>query len=508
MLEPAAGSARSAIIWSYGLTVGRFASTALVIVVMARYLDVEAYGIMALSMVWVTFAQMLTAHGPAHAVIQQSNATDQHFNAAFWFSMAISTALAVVFAASAPLWASANGNHTILAVCWALAPAIVLNGLVVVPDAILRRHLRFKALSLRVLIAGLLSGIAGVILAIAGFGVWALVAQQLILTTFSAAAVWQAVTWRPGWAFDWSAFRDLRKFSVHSLSGFLASFLSARADAILLGVFFGPVAIGAYRFAARFTDTVTSVAVGGLGEVSFPHLSRFSEDREAFAKKLGRVMHLSVLMSFPAFSILAISAEPLLAWIGPQWSIAVRPLQILCVLGMFGAIGTLTGSALQAAGRPAVIAAVGWTMAATTVVTVLIVGATYRSAATTTQVLAMALAYCAIQIVFVVGSALLTFEVVLRMSLGPAMRPAIAALCSPVAIIGAGYGAQQLVAGASPLLTLVVTVLAAGAAAALLLVSFDREVAHVARRVVRRGGTLVGAGRRTSPPQPADGAVD
>ena len=124
---------RSALLWSYGLTIGRFGVTAVVTVVMASFLDPRTYGVMALAMVWVGFAQMLTLHGPAQAVIQRHEVSARHFDAAFWTTMIGAVALAAIFAGAAPLWARVNGTSELVYVCWALAPAIVLNGLVASP---------------------------------------------------------------------------------------------------------------------------------------------------------------------------------------------------------------------------------------------------------------------------------------------------------------------------------------------------------------------------------------
>ena len=189
-----------------------------------------------------------------------------------------------------------------------------------VPDAILRRNLQFKKLSLRVLFAGITSGVAGVAAAIAGYGVWSLVVQQLTLTAFSAIAVWAAVAWRPRLAPILPALRDIRSYSLHATSGSIAYFVSTRADALVLGAVFGPTSIGLYRFAVRITDTVSEVAVGGLGRISLPHLSRFNDDRAEFAARLGHVIHAAALLAFPLFGILAPAAGWLLTSIGPQWA--------------------------------------------------------------------------------------------------------------------------------------------------------------------------------------------
>jgi PST family polysaccharide transporter len=450
-------SPRSALLWSYTLALGRFATTAIVTVVMAALLDPRSYGVMALAMVWVTFAQTLALNATPQAVIQRDEVTDRHYDAAFWVTVAGSVVLAAVFAATAPLWASLNGAPELALVCWWLAPAIVLNGLVVVPDAIMRRHLQFKRLSLRVLIAGMLSGIAGIAVAAAGYGVWALVVQQITLTTFSAVAVWAAVRWRPRFAPIRPALRDIRAYSLHSTSGFLANFLSTRTDALILGAFFGPTSIGLYRFATRITDTVTEVAVGGLGQVSLPHLSRFHTDRPAFASRLTWVVHAGSVLSFPVFGVLYGCAGWLLTWIGPQWTDATAGLRMLCVGGAVGALGAIFGAALQAAGRPGTSAAIGWGMAIATMATMSFVGIGLRDGTGPTQVFAIALVFTVIHAIATLVASVIVFRRILRTPLLPAVRPAVPAMVSGLTAGLAGWALQPLLGQASSLNGLLVT---------------------------------------------------
>ncbi len=209
-----AGATRTALGWAYALTIGRFGITAAVTIVMAAFLEPRAYGVMALAMVWVSFAQGLALYGPTQAVIQREDVTSRHFDAAFWVAIGVAVVETIAFVALAPLWASINDAPDLTYVCWAIAPAILLNALVVVPDAILRRRLEFRRLSQRVLAAGILSGVAGVAVAIGGGGVWALVVQQLTLTGLSLVAIWSISPWRPSIGSVGPALRDLRKFSA------------------------------------------------------------------------------------------------------------------------------------------------------------------------------------------------------------------------------------------------------------------------------------------------------
>jgi PST family polysaccharide transporter len=480
------GSTRSALLWSYLLTGGRFITTGVVTLVIAAFVEPGQYGVMVLATIWVVFAQSLAMHGPGLAVIQRPEVDDRHYDAAFWSTVVGSTILAAIFAAVAPLWASVNGTHELVYVCWALTPAIVLNALVVVPDAILRRHLQFKNLSLRILLAGLASGVVGISVAIAGGGVWALVLQQITQTTFSAVAVWFAVSWRPKLSAGGSALRDLRSYSLHSVSGAVSYFVATRTDALLLGAVFGPVAIGLYRFANRITDMVTDIAVGGLGAVSLPDLSRYSLDHKAFAARVGKMIHAATLTSFPVFGILAASAPWLVRWIGPQWTDAGTALRVLCLSGAFGAIGSVFAASFQAVGKPSIAAWLGWLMAGLAAGSMWSVGRAFSSGSTHTQVLAVAYAFLGVNAIIVVLSAILLFRVVLRTSAIRVFRPSLPAAIASLAAVGVGVIAEPLLSGAPPFVGLVVTGTIASVVGGAILMLVEREITTRVRRAIAR----------------------
>jgi teichuronic acid exporter len=477
------GRTRSALIWSYALTLGRFGTTSVVLVFMARYLDAVDYGVMALAMVWVSFAQALAMHGPAQAVIQRRGADRNHFDAAFWWTLALSAVLAAIFAGAAQIWAEANGSPVLGRVCWALAPAILLNALVVVPDAILRRELRFRTLSLRVLLASLLSGAAGIAAATHGWGVWALVIQQLVQTVFSAVAVWAAVKWRPALHLRLKEMKEMWSYSVHSWSGFFAGFVATRSDAIMLGMFFGPVAIGYYRFSMRFIETITDVTTGGLSQISLPHLAQFSDDRAAFAERLGRFVHIGSLLSIPAFGVFFPVAGPFVALVGPQWGVTGTTIEILCVAGAVGCLGPLTGAALQAVGRPGLIAAIGWAQAAVTVACLAAAGVVLGHSAATTQLLIIAGIFGILQMVTFWVAMVVLVRHVLAASLLTAIRPAgpsVVATCLAAAVGWAVKHVFGLSGGTLP--NVIILTLTAAAVVGLVLLVADPLIGNYRRR--------------------------
>lgn len=478
---------RGAVIWSYVLTGGNFAVTGVVTFVMAAFVPPAEFGVMALALVWVTFAQMLMQHGPAQAVVQREDVTDRHFDAAFWSTLGLATAFAVVLAAVAPLWAIWNGTPKLAYVCWALAPVIVLNALGVIPDAILRRRMDMKRISLRVLTVGLISGVLGVGAAVAGLGVWAYAIQQITMAGLTAAVVWTVTEWRPRRGGIGPALRDLRRFSLHSLSEVTAFFLSSRIDALVMGAFFGPAAIGLYRFAVRIVEMVNSVAAGGIGQVSLADLSRLTSDRDAFGRRLGQFLHAAAMIMYPGLGILAATAGPLLRLIGEEWSPAAGALRVLCAAGAITMVGSILTPAVQAAGRPGVGAVIGWVEAAVAAVAIVAVGLWMRDAAVTGQVLAIAWTVLAVQGTMTAVYVWVALYRVLHLKARTVLLPSLPAFVAGLVALGVGLAVERaLPGGFNAFLGLVVTGCAAVAAAMVVVIGLDGRARGLVLSLVRR----------------------
>ncbi|MFD0823109.1 lipopolysaccharide biosynthesis protein, partial [Micromonospora zhanjiangensis] len=369
-----AGRVSAALGWSYVLIGGKVGASLVVTFVLARLLGPTAYGLLAMAMVFITVAQVLIQQGLVSAIVQRDRLTDEHLDAAFGVLVIAGVGVGLLAAAASPLWALVNRQPALTPVCLALTPMVVLQGLAIVPEAVLRRELRFRAVAVRTLVAAVLSGAARVVLALAGAGVRALVVQQLVTAVTSLVVLWVACPWRPSRRPRLGAIRELWAYSAHSANAGLAMLLSAKAELIFTGLFFGPVATGIYRLAARLPDMLVDVTVRSIQQVSLPSLSRLQSDRAAFAAHLIELQHLGTAVGLPVLGVLAATAGPLVDLLGPQWAGSELPMRLLCLYGAANVYGLLLGPALQAIGRPAKLAAIAWTRGVLGVLTLAAVG--------------------------------------------------------------------------------------------------------------------------------------
>jgi PST family polysaccharide transporter len=482
------GQVRSAIGWSYLLTAGRVGSSVVVTFLLAKLLGPSEFGLVAMATVYIAIAQTIIQQGLVSAIVQRDKLTPEHLDAAFGVLVLAGLGIGLATAILAPAWAFINGSPDGLTeVCVALSPLVLLQGLAVVPEAVLRRQLQFRSVAIRTLLAAAISGIVGIGLALAGAGIWALVAQQLVTSVVSLIVLWKVCPWRPSRRPRLGAIRDLWAFSAHSANAGLGLMLSLKADIIFTGIFFGPAATGIYRLASRLPDMLVDVTVRSLQQVALPSLSRLQEDRRAFIDHLTQLQHLGAIAGLPVLGVLAATANPLVGFLGPQWAGTEVPLRLLCLFGAINVYGVLLGPALQALGQPAKLAAILWSRGILGVATLAAVGTLLNGRSDATEASVVALAGIGMQLVVNTASIWVTVHRAIGASVARFLGPTLPAVLAAAAAALTPLATDRLgVNDLNPLLNMLVLGAAAGLVAGALLWITDRRARQLVLSRLRR----------------------
>ncbi|MEM9714337.1 MAG: oligosaccharide flippase family protein, partial [Actinomycetota bacterium] len=382
----ASGSFRGAVAWSFVMTAGQQVITLVITFLLAALLGPEAFGTVAMAAVYVAFVQLLVRQGMVPAIVQRRELTPAHQDTAFWMTMGAAAVLTLLSLALAPWWASVNDLPDLAAVIWWLSITIPLKGLTVVQEGLLRREMAFKSLAARTNGAALVGGLAGIVAAVSGAGVWALVIQQIVSAAVEVLTLWWVSSWRPGLRVRRDAARDLLGFTSGSLLASLGTFVNNRGDALIIGLFFGPVAVGLYRLAARLVNVVVDISARALQQAALPELARLQDDRARFIRRATEVMRTTAILSLPTFGLIAGTAPAFLRLLGEEWEPAAVPLQLLCATGAVRSFGLVVGAILQATGRPQLFAVVTWGSAALSTAAFVFAGITLADLSLTSQV--------------------------------------------------------------------------------------------------------------------------
>lgn len=340
-------------LWAAGESWSLRGVSLVVFLILARLVDPASFGLVALAAVYVTTVQALSDQGLATALIQREHLEEAHKDSAFWANLAVGAILALATLAIAEPAAAFYKEPRLASILrwYALWP--LLGSLSVVQQALLRRALRFRELALRQLAGAIAGGIAGIAMAYAGMGVWALVAQQLVNQVVALVVLWSITEWRPRLSFSYAHFRHLFAFGFNVLAANVVRAIGFQADRLVLGYFLGTTELGYYSVAQRLLAIVTDFVAGSAERIVVPLFSRIQGDRDRVNRGLMTAQRVLTLGTMPAFIGLAATAPVLMPVVlGPQWQASVLSTQILAFASLGYCLSFFFGHVLTALGRP------------------------------------------------------------------------------------------------------------------------------------------------------------
>lgn len=412
--------------------------------VLAALVGPETYGIVVMATVYVLLVELIQRQGIISALIQRRQITEEHASSAFWLVFGTSIVMTVLSILLADWWADINDVPLLGPVIISLSFLLPLKALIVVQEAILRRRMDFKKVALRTTVAASVGGLIGIVAAVSSPTPWALVIQQLTSAGTSVVLLWWATPWRPKWSFSWPAMRQVLGFSFGSFISSLGVFAGKRADILLIGLFLGPAATGIYAFGARLIDAVLGISLRPMQGIALPELAPYQDRLATFRSRLRRVYRATAVLGLPALGILAGAAVPITMLVGPEWSAAAMPLQLLSVAAAVAIVIGAGGTSLEAIGRPHLLAAYTWLNALTGVGAIIVAAVALRDATVVVQLIGIALARLVSSVLIVLVVHLIIMQFVLGMTIASSLGPFGPAALGGAAAAVAGIAIRRI----------------------------------------------------------------
>ena len=340
------------IIWS---SVERFSVQGvqfLVMLVIARILSPEDFGLVGMLAIFLAVAQSLIDSGFSQALIRKQNRTELDNSTVFYFNIIVSLLLYAILYVSAPWVAKFYQEPQLCKLMRVLCLVVVINSLAVVQRAMYTASINFKTQAKASFIAALLSGGVGIYMAMNGYGVWTLVWQQLLNAGINTLLLWAFSNWRPHLQYSWQSFRELFAFGSKLMASGLIDTIYNNMYVLVIGKVFSAVSLGYYAQADRFTKFPSSNITGILQRVTYPVLCTLQDDDEKLRKDYRQLLRLSAFIVFPLMCGLAGVAYPLVDLIlGEKWHFAATLIIPLCFSMMWYPIHAINLNLLQVKGR-------------------------------------------------------------------------------------------------------------------------------------------------------------
>jgi PST family polysaccharide transporter len=325
----------------------------LAFLVLARLLTPQDYGVVALSLSILAIPTILLNEGFGDALIQRDNLRDAHINAAFWANFSLAVVFVVAAEACAELLADLTSEPLVEpAIRW-MAPCLMATAAGSIAANLYRRRLSYATFALRTFVATVSGALVGVGMALAGFGVWSLVASQIVQQVVGLFVMWAGLGWRPRIAFSTEAFMDLYHFSSRVMAGNTVRFARDKLDSVIVGTALGPISLGYYYMAQRLLLTVSFVTISISENLMLPALSRMQSDESRLAQSFVSMIVAGAMLWVPLVAGLGLISPHLIPrFFGRQWEPAIPVIMIFCVAAIPHVLSRTTGQALLAVGKP------------------------------------------------------------------------------------------------------------------------------------------------------------
>ena len=340
------------VVWS---SVERFSVQGvhfLVMVVIARILTPRDFGLVGMLAIFMAVSQSLIDSGFSQALIRKQDRTETDNSTVFYFNIVASAFIYAILFLISPWVAEFYNEPQLVSLMRVMCLLVIINSFVVVQRAIYTATLNFKVQAKATFSSAVISGLVGVGMAVADFGVWALVGQQLCAAIVNVILLWWYSSWRPKLIYSWKSFRELFAFGSNLLLSGLLETIYNNVYQIVIGKIFSAASLGFFTQAKQISALPSSNIHGIIGRVTYPVLSKLQNDDERLAVNYRKILRMSAFSVFPLMCLLAGAAYPLVNIVlGEKWNFSATLLIPLCMTMMWYPIHAINLNLLKVKGR-------------------------------------------------------------------------------------------------------------------------------------------------------------
>lgn len=342
----------SNLLWRFAERVGAQLVTFVVSIILARILSPSAYGTVALVTVFITILQVFVDSGLGNALIQKKDADNLDFSTVFFVNIVFCSILYIFLFFMSPYISKFYNDVSITSYMRVLGLTILISGVKNVQQAYVSRHMLFKKFFFSTLGGTIIAGITGIIMAFNGFGVWALVTQQVVNLSIDTIILWVTVKWRPEFIFSFERLKQLFSFGWKLLASSLLETLYSNVRQLIIGKLYSSSDLAQYNRGQQFPNIVVQNVNTSIDSVLLPAMSNVQDSKNRIKLMTRKSIKTSTYIMAPIMMGMAFAGESLVGLLlTEKWLPSVPFMQIFCVTFMFQPIHTANLNAIKAMGR-------------------------------------------------------------------------------------------------------------------------------------------------------------
>ncbi len=342
----------SGVIWKAMESGGNQAVRFVISIVLARMLDPQNYTTLALVLTFINLADVFVKRGFSTSIVQRKDADNLDFSSVLWASLVIAGALYAMLFFAAPSIADFYEEPVLTPALRVLSVILFTGAFNSVQSAIITRKLEFRKLCMATLGATLVSGGVGIYMAYAGYGVWALVTQQLLGSVSTVILLWSLDRWKPAFVYSWARVKVLFGFGWKLLVSSLLDTGYSSLSSLVIGKRYIGDALAFYNRGRQYPDMIASNLTSVALSVLFPAYAANQDDRPRVREMVRKTNRSTALMVFPMMAGLATVATILIrVLLTEKWVPCVPYLRMMCIVYALYPIEATDLQAINALGR-------------------------------------------------------------------------------------------------------------------------------------------------------------
>ena len=322
-------------VWITLEMIGVQATSFAVFVAMAHFVGPRDFGLISISYLAIQSLQMLFINNIPTVVARKNKGTDLEYTTTFWVALGFGVLLFLILFAFSDLAEQLFNAPGLAPVLRSMSVIILFMGLARTHETWLTRHFFFQKMALRAFAGALVGGVVGLTMAVKGFGVMALVGQQIVTSVVSLLLLWITCPWRPNFQFSTQTYGEILRFMLSIAPNSAVYTLNQNCDTFLVAYFFGPINAGIFNVAKRIRLTLQLVSSGPINGIALPTLAEIQHDPERLHRGVLRSLTLIAVVCSPVFfGVSAVSHDALIVIFGQKWIAAAPILELLSFGGL------------------------------------------------------------------------------------------------------------------------------------------------------------------------------
>ncbi len=342
----------SSLIWKFLERIGTQGVQFIVSIILARLLLPSDYGVVSMILVFTAIANVFIQTGFSTSLIQKKDSDELDFSSVFYISLLIAAICYVILFFAAPIIASFYNMPAITSILRVISLTLFFGAINSVQNAKIAKEMKFKKLFLSGLVAILISGTTGVLMAYKGFGPWALVGQQIANSIATTIILWFTSGWQPKLMFSINRVKSLLSYGWKILCSALLDTIYQNIYNLVIGKFYSSSTLGNYNKGEQFPKLIAVNVDGAISSVMLPAYSKQQDRKDKLKKMVRRSIVTSSLLLFPMmFGLAAVAETVVKVLLTENWLGCVPFMQLLCIVYALYPINTANLQVIKALGK-------------------------------------------------------------------------------------------------------------------------------------------------------------